>query len=102
MTGTERNLIALFAVLALALTGCGGQSYDQGGRQDAVEAAAQTAHDAVDAAVAVARELESGTQPAEQVLEEHGLTVDRFEELLYEISSDSELAKRFSEALGLD
>jgi len=101
MNRTELNLIALFIVLALSLSGCGGQSYDQGEAHEAVEAAAETAHDIVDQAVAVARDLESGAGSAEQVLEEHGITVEKFEGLLYEISSDSKLAKKFREALGI-
>jgi len=101
MNRTERNLIALFIVLALTLSGCGGESYDQGDAQQAVEAAAETVHDVVDQAVAVARDLESEADSAEQVLEKHGITAEKFEELLYEISSDSKLAKKFREALGI-
>jgi len=37
----------------------------------------------------------------EATAEEHGITVEKFEELLYEISSDSKLAKKFREALGI-
>jgi len=99
MIRTERNLIALFVVLALLLPGCGGQSYDQGDVQEAVTAAAETVSDVVDQAVAVARDLESESKSAEQVLDEHGITVERFEELIYEISSDSKLAKKFKDRL---
>jgi hypothetical protein len=100
MSRTERNLTALSIALALTLSGCG-QTYDQSAGEDAVAAAAETVKDTVDRAVAVARDLESEGNSAEQVLAEHGITLEKFEELLYEISSDSELAKKFSEALGL-
>jgi hypothetical protein len=102
MNGTERSLIALLAVLALALPGCGGSSHDHGdAAHEAVTAAADAAHDIVDQAVAVARDLESDAKPAEQVLEDHGMTAEKFEDLLYEISGDSKLAKKFREALGI-
>jgi len=90
-------------VLATALLGCSGSGSVEPDSQVAAPNAstATTPSDPVAKAVAVAREIEADADDVDAILERHGLTVETFEELLYDISSDPELSKRYNAALGL-
>jgi hypothetical protein len=86
------KIAALTIVLILlAGVGCGG------GTQEAEDG---TLPEIVQKAVTVAEELKADPDDVEAVLERHGLDVESFEAMMYEISSDPELTKAYTARLG--
>jgi hypothetical protein len=71
-------------VLTLALTGCGSC-----GSEDEVLRAAE-----------IAREIRERPDDTEAILEEHEMTIEELEALMYEIAADPEKSQRYQEALG--
>ena len=112
----------LFLVSIVA--GCAGGSGDRLGHDgteagtvqagepaiDAVGAAdepSSSAHEAAEidlpeivrTAVTVAREIDADPDNSEAILKRHGLTLEAFEEMLYDISGDPELSQAYNAAL---
>jgi hypothetical protein len=54
----------------------------------------------VETAAAVARELRSNPAAADEVLRRHGMTEQRFEELMYEIAEDPEMSEAYAKRVG--
>jgi hypothetical protein len=103
---TWTTAAGLSIVLVLALAGCGGPANDSGDSPtvtelaDAAKEVGGSLAGLFDKAVEVAREIETDSSSVEEILKQHGLTVEKFEDVLYEISGDKELSARFNEALG--
>ncbi len=55
--------------------------------------------DPVERAAAIARDIQADPANAEEVLEDHDITIDEFEELIYEIAADPEQSQRYEAAL---
>lgn len=92
--------------LTTALLGCPGPGTDSPDEQAAPPAAAERPSSAdlpesVRQAVAVARDIEADPDDVDAILERHGLTAEKLEDLMYQISSDPELSKAYNAALGL-
>jgi hypothetical protein len=85
----------LVLLLLAVCAGCGG-----GDAGSAPEAADDALPEIVQEAVDVARELDADPDDAEAVLERHGLDVESFEAMMYEISSDPTLAQAYTAQLG--
>lgn len=79
-----RNVAAALLFLSLSLGGaaCGSESDDP-----------------VDRAVAIARDIQADPANAEEVLEDHEITIDEFEELVYLIAADPEMSARYEAGL---
>lgn len=103
---TWKPAASLSIALTLALVGCGGPAHESGDSPtvtelaDAAKQVGGSLAGLFDKAVEVAREIETDSSSAEDVLKQHGLTVEKFEDVLYEISGDRELSEKFNEALG--
>ncbi|MBW2461096.1 MAG: hypothetical protein JRH11_05585 [Deltaproteobacteria bacterium] len=81
----KNRLIALLLSCALSgacLAACGSESDDP-----------------VERAAAIARDIQADPANAEEVLEDHDITIDEFEELIYEIAADPEQSQRYEAAL---
>ena len=89
-------VLVLAALLTVGSVGCGGsaESYPP----ESVVPDASRAPDLVDHAVAIAKEIEAEPDATEEILARHGLDVEQFEAMLYEIGSDPELSKAYSAA----
>jgi hypothetical protein len=88
-------MILAFTMIAvpLACSGTGDES-----TTPPVESASP-ASDQVRLAVTVAKEIEADPDRVDAILEEHGLTEETFEELLYEIAEDPVLSQEYQQAL---
>jgi hypothetical protein len=76
-------LAAILLSLCLAsLPGCG----DDGESDDPVERGA-----------AIARQIKADPESAEEILEEHEMSIEDFEALMYEIAADPEMSERYQE-----
>lgn len=98
------NLALTAGLLFLALAGCGSEpagQADQTAPAQPSEAPATTQQpaDPVDTAAAVARELEANPEDAAAILERHGLTAEKLDELMYEIAADPVKAERYRKAV---
>jgi hypothetical protein len=89
-----RSVLILFAAVALAVSvaACRGETHRGG--DDA--ASGETSQVAV--AAAITRAVASDPDSAEAVLREHGLTVEEFEAMMYDIAADPELSADFEAA----
>ena len=85
------GLPLLFLLLLLAGCAAGTQ---QGGA--GAEATADETPEVVRQAVAITQEIEADPDAADQILARHGLTVEQFEEMMYEISSDPALSRAYN------
>ena len=97
MTARIRWWLTVGTVLVLA-AGCtrpGGDAADAGNAAEATGAAATS----VDRAVAVARALHANPAATDSILSAHRLTRAGFDALMYEIASDSALARAYAEAI---
>jgi hypothetical protein len=90
--------LVVWLIVSVALLGCGGsevQTSDDAATPQAATAVSET----VSKAVAVAKQIEANPDDIDAILEQHGLTVETFEDMLYEISSDPELSEAYNAAL---
>jgi hypothetical protein len=94
-------------VLMTLLLGCGGTADHGTEAVDADRPAAQTApasdtagaEDLVARAVEIAKAIEADPDAAEAILEQHDLTIESYEALMYDISADPELTRAYEAAL---
>ncbi|MDH3591967.1 MAG: hypothetical protein OER88_08820 [Planctomycetota bacterium] len=90
-----RTRSVLFAVLLLiAAVGCGG-----GENGDAGSAAGAASNEKVLEAVEIQKAINADAGRAEEILQEHDMTIDDYEDLMAEISADPELSRSFNELL---
>lgn len=94
----------VFVMLCAALAGCGAEPpaeptpAETAAAGDTAAPAPEMA-DSVRTAVGIARELEADPEAAEAILERHGMTTEEFDEMMYDIAADPELARQYREAL---
>lgn len=50
-------------------------------------------------AAEIAQEIRENPEETEAVLEDHDMTIEQFEALIYEVAADPELSERYEEAL---
>lgn len=95
-------------VLTVALAGCADSDTEPMMDESAEmhESEAMEAHtsdadlpESVQHAVAIAREIEATPDDTDAILERHGLTVETFEDMMYEISADPALSKAYNDAV---
>jgi hypothetical protein len=55
--------------------------------------------DPAERGAAIAREIEADPESAEEILEEHEMSIEDFEALMYEIAADPEMSERYQELL---
>ena len=95
-----RRISLLFLIAwVLVMVGCGGSSVQQAPAPAQAPAAAEPATDLVTRALEISAAIEADPDSAEAILQSHDLTIEQFEEMLYEISADPELSKEFDAAL---
>ena len=87
--------VLLPLLLLLAPVGCGGGGGD-GDTGSAVDAASS---ERVVEAVEIQKEINADAGRAEEILQEHGMTIDDYEDMMAEISADPELSRQFNELL---
>jgi hypothetical protein len=90
--------LVAWLIVSVALLGCGGSEV-QTSDDPATSQAATAVSETVSKAVAVAKQIEASPDDIDAILEQHGLTVETFEDMLYEISSDPELSEAYNAAL---
>jgi hypothetical protein len=88
---TALQLVAAMAAMSFAACDCGDSE------EDPASAAAEE-DDALRAA-AIAREIRAAPDDTEAILERHGLTIEEFEALMYDIAADPEASQRYETAL---
>ena len=93
--------ILMLALLAACGGGGGTEEAQATGSQAAPanDEATGAADDPVSLAVEIAEALEADPDSAEAILERHGLTVEQYEALMYDISADPELSRAYEAAL---
>ena len=96
------NRIVLGWVVMLVLTGgligCA-PAEESSPEGDAVEAVQTALPDTIRQAVEIARAIEADPDRAEEILSEAGLTIEQYEQRIYEIAADPELSRLYNEAL---
>lgn len=92
----NRAGLLLLIVCGLVVAGCGAPAPEPPAEETA---AAVATGDIVQRAVEIAKAIEADPDSAAQILEDHGLTVEQFEDMMYEISADPVLSKAYEAAL---
>lgn len=88
----------LLLLLAGLVLGIGCASSETEPAREAVETI-QT-DDLVTRAAEIAKAVEADPDSAEEILASHDVTVEQFEQMMYDISADPELTKAYEAALG--
>ena len=92
----KRAGLLLLIVCCWIVAGCAAPEPEQPAQEIV---AADAAGDIVQRAVEIAKAIEADPDAAGQVLEDHGLTVEQFEQMMYDISADPELSRAYEAAL---
>jgi len=93
-----RATVAIFGILLLvAGVACSSREADYG---EKAEQASSELPDPVSVAIAITGEIESNPERAEEILEEHGMTEEAFDELMYRIAADPALREAYNAARG--
>ena len=77
----HRILLAAAAAFALVAAGCDDEPEDKALR-----------------AAAIAGEIAESPDDTEAILEDHDMTIEQFEALMYEVAADPELSERYEKA----
>jgi hypothetical protein len=93
----NRLLLVLILLLTMAVA-CGGSDSGPAGEPEAV-AGAEAAKDLPTRAAEITLAVEADPDSADAILEQHGVTVDEFEEMMFEIAADPELTRAYEAAL---
>lgn len=94
----KRAGLLLLIGCCLIVAACAAPEPEPPAQEEAV-ADAPAPSDAVQKAVEIAKAIEADPDAADQVLQSHGLTVEEFEQMMYEISADPALSKAYEAAL---
>ena len=97
--GLLLSIVVLVLLVACGGTGSGDSAGIESGSATAPDAAPVGTDDPVSRAVEIAKAIEADPDSAEAVLERFGLTVEQYEELMYDISADPELTRAYQAAL---
>lgn len=104
MTKNLINMMSACAMLSLAACSSGGsgdsaRTADRDGREPA-GSLSRGSSSRVDKAVTVARAVEANPGRADEVLREHGLTTEQYEDLMYDIAADPDMSAEFEARMG--
>ncbi len=95
-----RRLSTILACIVVFLSVQGCEPESSGTEEGATTTAAGAEFDdPLATAVTVAQAVRENPDTAEQVLSEHGMTVEQFEALMYQIAADPELSAEFEAAM---
>lgn len=94
----KRAGLLLLIGCCLIVAGCAAPEPEPPAQEEAVADVAAP-NDVVQKAVEIAKAIEADPDATEQVLQDHGLTVEEFEQMMYEIGADPELTKAYEAAL---
>jgi hypothetical protein len=86
--------LCLIIALAMAL-GCAAPGGD-----DEEIASTAAGDDIVTQAAGIAREIAADPDSAEAILARHGMTIEQFDQMMFDISADPELSEAYAAALG--
>ena len=89
----RHSALVVLSLLLLLLAGCAAGTQQSGAD---TAATADETPEIVRQAVAITQEIEADPDAVEQILERHGLSVEQFEEMMYEISSDPALSRAYN------
>jgi len=92
----RRAGLLLLIGCCLIVAGCAAPEPEQAAQSTV---AADATNDVVQRAVEIARAIEADPDAAERILEDHGLTVEQFEQMMYDISADPDLSKAYEAGL---
>jgi hypothetical protein len=92
----KRTGLLLLIACCLIVAGCATPEPEAPAQEAAV---ADAPTDVAQKAAEIAKAIEADPDATEQILEGRGLTVDEFEQMMYEISADPELSKAYEAAL---
>ena len=53
-------------------------------------------------AAAIAREIRANPDGTEAILDEHDMTIEEFEALMYDVAADPEMSQRYQAAVGTE
>jgi hypothetical protein len=89
-------IIGLAAVL-----GCAGPGTEEqvAGSEAAVESAPAEVAEIVTKAVDIAKEIEADPDSAETILANHEMTIEDFDQMMYDISADPDLSDAYAAAM---
>jgi hypothetical protein len=90
--------LLLWIVLALALTGCAGETTDAD-RASGDSTTSVSTDDLVTRAAEITKAMDADPAAVESILETHGVTPEEFEEMMYEIAADPALSEAYEAAL---
>jgi len=92
----NRAGLLLLIGCGLIVAGCGAPAPEPPAEETA---AVDAPSDIVERAAEIAKAIDADPDSAERILQDHGLTVEQFEDMMYEISADPELSKAYEAAL---
>jgi hypothetical protein len=87
--------------LGLALVGCssGGDTASAGSRGGSTTIS-RSGSSRVDRAVAITKAVQANPGRAEDVLRQNGMTVEQYEDLMYDIAADPAMSEEFNDRMG--
>jgi hypothetical protein len=96
----RRTSLLLLAALFVVFIGCGGSEPEPASEaeRETGSAAATASADLVTRAAEISKAIEADPDAAEEILQRYEITVEEFEQLMFEIAADPELSKAFEAA----
>jgi len=95
---------ALIAAAGLSLAGCGSDGSPASGGAEAAApdrvATTPAASSKVEKAASVARAIEASPDNSAEILRQNGMTVEQFEDLMYEIAADPKMSAEYNARVG--
>ncbi len=105
----NRAQLVMLSLLAATLVGCGSSDSTEQPiekmvpQADTATAKLNTADQArVTKVITIAKEIRANAAQAQSILENHGMTLQQFEDELYAISADADLSAVYNAALDAD
>ena len=99
-----RFTYVILAGLGLVMSGCGSDGAPATTNSSTTTAssgaAAPSANAKVEKAAAIAKAIEANPDGSSEVLRQHGMTVQQFEDLMYEIAADPKMSAAYNARVG--
>jgi hypothetical protein len=100
----KSSMMASAVVLLALLGGCesmsGGSSTTTNSGSGGSTPISRSGSSRVDTAVRIAQGVQANPDRADAVLREHGMTVEEYEDLMYEIAADPAMSEEFNSRMG--
>jgi|GEM_PF-6737474 len=100
----KTSMMASAAMLLALLGGCESTGGSSGGSSSGTGSGGSTTisrgSSRVDTAVRIAQSVQANPDRADAVLREHGMTVEEYEDLMYEIAADPAMSEEFNSRMG--